>query len=325
VTPAVSVIVPTYNRADRIGTTIEALLGSGVPDLEVVIVDDGSRDATGDVVRAFGGPVHYVRQSNAGPARARNNGFEQSRGRYVLFIDDDDWWHPGSVARLARHLDAHPQLPCVFGDTSMGSTEDGFVSFVETYGADTFRALEGRQLAPDLILFDRWPFFRVLSRRNVMFLGSLLLRRETFRTIGGFDEALRGAADWEFFMRLAVAHDVAFDQGPPIAVYLKHATGMSTDSTHMEADFSKALANILAKCTLPGDVRAHVEFRLREQCFGMAYTAYDRGDTSTARTLLKQMVREGRYGVRELAYYGLSSIPAPAVKLLRSVKHRLSA
>ncbi len=324
-TPTVSVIVPTYNRADRIGSTIEALLASGMSDLEIVIVDDGSTDATGDVVSAFGEPVVYVRQQNAGPARARNNGFSRSHGRYVLFIDDDDWWHHGAVARLSDHLDANPELPCIFGDTSMGSPEDGYVSFVGTYGAESFRSLPGRQVAPDVVVFDRWPFFRVLSRRNVMFLGSLLLRRETFQAVGGFDEDLRGAADWEFFMRLTAAYDVAFDQGSPIAVYLKHATGMSTDSTHMEKDFEKALANVLAKCSLPGDMQAHVEHRLREQRFHMAYGAYDRGDTSTARVLLGQMVRDGRYGVRELTYFGLSSMPAPAVRLLRTIKQRLSA
>ncbi len=324
-TPTVSVIVPTYNRADRIGATIQGLLASGVSDLEIVIVDDGSKDDTGDVVRAFGAPVVYVQQQNAGPARARNNGFAQSHGRYVLFLDDDDWWHHGAVARLAGHLDAHPDLPCVFGDTSMGSPEDGYVSFVDTYGADAFRALRGRQVAQDLVVFERWPFFRVLSRRNVMFLGSLLLRRETFQAMGGFDEALRGAADWEFFMRLTAAHDVAFDRGQPIAVYLKHASGMSTDSTHMEADFGRSLANVLVKCELPEDIRAHVGSQLRDSRFGFAYRAYDKGDLVAARALLSQMVRDGRYGVRELAYLGLSAMPAPAVRLIRTMKQRLSA
>jgi glycosyltransferase involved in cell wall biosynthesis len=323
-TPTVSVIVPTFNRADRIGATIEALLASGVPELEIVIVDDGSKDDTGEVVSAFGEPVQYVRQPNAGPARARNNGFARSRGRYVLFIDDDDWWHPGAVARLAAHLDAHPELPCVFGDTSMGSPEDGYVSFVDTYGANAFRALPATQVAPDVAVFDRWPFFRVLSWHNVMFLGSLLLRRQTFEAVGGFDEALRGAADWEFFMRLAAAHDVAFDQGSPVAVYLKHAAGMSTDSTHMEADFGKALANVLVKCDLPADIRAHVGSQLRESRFGFAYRAYDSGDLAGARALLGEMVREGRYGVRELAYLGLSAMPAPAVRLIRTMKQRLA-
>jgi glycosyltransferase involved in cell wall biosynthesis len=321
--PDVSVIVPTYNRASLIGNTIRGLLDAQVPGLEIVIVDDGSKDDYESVLRSFGESVVYVRQVNAGPARARNYGFTKSRGRYVLFLDDDDGWHPGTVAQLAAVLDAHPDLPCVFGDTSMGSPEDGYVSFVDTYGGPGFHALGGKRLDSRVKVLDRWPFFRALARRNVMFLGSLLLRRATFERVGGFDEALRGAADWEFFMRLAASADVGFRAGDPVAIYLKHATGMSTDSTHMETDFGKALSNVLSKCELPSEIRAYVKTRLRDQLFGFAYVAYDRGDLGSARAQLGAMLRDGHYGLREVAYWGLSSMPAASVRLLRGLRQRL--
>ena len=93
----------------------------------------------------------------------------------------------------------------------------------------------------------------------------------------------------------------------------------------MEADFGRALANVLVKCDLPDEIRAHVGSQLRDSRFGFAYRAYESGDLAAARVLLGQMVRDGRYGVRELAYLGLSTMPASAVRLIRSMKQRLSA
>ena len=322
--PVVSVIVPTYNRAELLGSTIESLLASQVPDLEVVIVDDGSTDDTESVVAAYGGPVKYVRQNNAGPAAARNRGFAASQGCYVAYLDDDDRWHPGAVARLCETLDRHPHLPCVFGDTSMGNPEDGYVSFAETYGGAAFAALPASPLGTHLKLFDRWPFFRALAKRNVMFLGSLLLRRRTVEYLRGFDESLRGAADWEFFLRLAASYDLAFEDDGPVAVYVRHEAGMSLDFAHMEEEFARALLNVLAKSNLPSDQLQFVLHRLRGQLFGLAYRAYDHGDFAAARARFASMVRHGHFGFRELMYWSICAQPSALIRMARSVRHALT-
>ncbi len=90
-----SVIIPTYNRADLIRSTIDSIVNCGEEELEIVVVDDGSTDQTPDVVRPLGSPVRYLRQDNQGLAAARNNGFQASCGKYVAFLDSDDLWLPG--------------------------------------------------------------------------------------------------------------------------------------------------------------------------------------------------------------------------------------
>jgi cellulose synthase/poly-beta-1,6-N-acetylglucosamine synthase-like glycosyltransferase len=85
-----SVVIPAYNRAILIPDTINSILSCGLDDFEIVVVDDGSTDRTPEVVRAMGGPVRYVRQSNGGLASARNAGLAASCGRYVAFLDSDD-------------------------------------------------------------------------------------------------------------------------------------------------------------------------------------------------------------------------------------------
>lgn len=322
--PIVSVVVPTFNRAALLASTIESLLCAEVPDLEIVIVDDGSSDDTRSVVSAFGGPVKYVPQDNAGPAAARNRGFAASQGRYVAFLDDDDTWHRGAIARLCATLDANPRLPCVFGDTSMGNPQDGYVSFARTYGGAAFAALPSSPAGSHLRIFERWPFFRALATRNVMFLGSLLLRRRTVEYLCGFDESLRGAADWEFFLRLAASYDVAFQDDGPVAVYMRHEAGMSLDFAHMEEEFARALLNVLAKSALPPEQREFVLHRLRGQLFGLAYRAYDNGDYVGARTRFASMVRHGHFGLRELMYWAICSQPSAMIRMARSIRHTLA-
>jgi glycosyltransferase involved in cell wall biosynthesis len=321
-THSVSVVIPTYNRSGHLKACVESLLAAGVPDIEVVVADDGSTDDTEEVTRRFGEPVRYVRQQNAGPAAARNRGAAISQGRYLTFLDSDDSWRPGIASRLVAQLDRHPGVSLAFADTSMGNPVDGYASFIGTYGAEWFHALPARTLEPGLRQLERWPFLRRLSRRNVMFLGSLLVRRETFERVGGFDPALRGAADWEFFMRVVVAEPVAFSEGEPLALYEKHAEGMSTDSDHMEKDFALALEAVARKCELPPDMRQHVQGRLREQLFGWAWQAYDRGDVPVARERLRWALRSGG-GFRERAYLMATYLPRGLLSILRGVKSSL--
>jgi glycosyltransferase involved in cell wall biosynthesis len=321
--PGLSVIVPTFNRASFIPGLIASLMSAGVQNLEIVIVDDGSLDDTESVVRAYGPPVMYARQDNAGPAVARNLGFSVSRGAYVTFLDSDDSWRPAAFRAFFAAVSSHAELPCVFGDASMGNPTDGFVSFVRTYGRDAFPAVPAKPIDTQLRLLDRWPFFRTMVRRNVIFLGSLIVRRDVFDTVGGFNPDLRGAADWELFLRLAAAYEMAWWTGEPVCEYLKHPGGMSTDSEHMEHEFSRALASVRNRCELPDGEREFVRHRLREQLFGMAYLAYDRGDLRTARQRLWGMQQQGFAGAREWMYFLLTCMPPSAVNVVRHAKHSL--
>src|SRR5262245_52729040 len=95
--PEVSVVVPTYNSARYLGAAVESVLEQSDRDLEVLVIDDGSRDETPDVMARYGPPVRYLRQENQGVSAARNHGLELASGRYVAFLDADDTWLPGKL------------------------------------------------------------------------------------------------------------------------------------------------------------------------------------------------------------------------------------
>ena len=92
--PQVSVVIPTYNQARFVAATVESALAQTYPNVEIIVVDDGSTDDTQAVLSAYRGTVHCIYQQNKGLAGARNTGFLASRGDYLLFLDSDDLMHP---------------------------------------------------------------------------------------------------------------------------------------------------------------------------------------------------------------------------------------
>lgn len=109
----VSIIIPTYNRAQIVPDAITSVLAQTYPAIEVVVVDDGSTDETAAAVARFGERVRYVRQENQGVERARSCGIRASRGAYLSFLDDDDLLLPEKIARQVAVLEARPEVDLV--------------------------------------------------------------------------------------------------------------------------------------------------------------------------------------------------------------------
>lgn len=112
---SVSVIVPTYNRANYIGEAIDSLMVQDIADcdLEIIVVDDGSKDNTEEVVRSYGERVRYIRQENQGVGVARNRGIEEARGEWVAFLDSDDRWLPFKLSLQFKVLDHFPEIKVI--------------------------------------------------------------------------------------------------------------------------------------------------------------------------------------------------------------------
>src|ERR1700678_803249 len=113
--PTISVIIPTYNRADLIGQALESALAQTHPADEIIVVDDGSTDDTERVVAQYAGQVRYMRQVNAGPSAARNRGIQAASGDFIALLDSDDLWVKDRLERQLAALTLHPGLDFIFG------------------------------------------------------------------------------------------------------------------------------------------------------------------------------------------------------------------
>lgn len=186
--PLVSVIIPTFNRAELLAGAIEsALRQTAAAYCEVIVVNDGGADETPRVVRGFGSDVRYIEQPNAGLAAARNAGIRASRGAFVALLDDDDRWLPEKIAAQLLYITQHRRAALV--TTRSLNVRPG--------GAATPRRL------PDIPLNTPFDALPCLLRTNFIPPSSVLTRRSALDAVGLFRDDLRQAEDLELWSRLA--------------------------------------------------------------------------------------------------------------------------
>ena len=200
----VSVIIPTYNREKLISRAIESVLVQTYPAYEVIVVDDGSTDATKSVLAPFNGKIKYIYQKNAGIAEARNRGIKESSGEYIAFLDSDDYWAPEKLAEQVKVLDANPQVGIVFAPMPIVN-EKGEILGRKPAGA------MGKNLKELLEMWGDLPTSTVMTRR------------ECFDKVGVFDPALPPMEDFDMWLRIARYYDLHEIQGKVLAYYYRHS------------------------------------------------------------------------------------------------------
>jgi glycosyltransferase involved in cell wall biosynthesis len=185
--PRVSIIIPTYNRANFIGEAVASALGQDYPDIEVIVIDDGSTDETKDVLSTFRDQrLVCVHQENAGRSRARNRGVAMAHGEYITFLDSDDYYLPSKVGTQVAFLDANPE----FGMAYMSGfcVEDDRLAINSTYRA----TLTGR-------IYPQIAFFRP----HTITLPNVMVRKEILKKVGPFDEVMQRFEDTDLWRRMS--------------------------------------------------------------------------------------------------------------------------
>jgi glycosyltransferase involved in cell wall biosynthesis len=218
-TELISVIVPTFQRAALVCGALRTAFAQTYPRFEVVVVDDGSTDGTGEKIRAeFGDRVRYHWQPNQGVASARNRAVTLSAGALLAFLDSDDAWMPEKLERQARYLVAHPTLDMVLTDLWMQDRLDPHPVLVRR-----------REAIPKdgNALLEVWP-------SPYMIPSTVMVRRAAFVKVGGFDETLRVAEDVDFFLRFAHALEIGVVD-EPLACYSQEADSLSVAFSTMDA------------------------------------------------------------------------------------------
>lgn len=266
--PKVSVVIPTYNRADRVGKTIDSVLTQTFTDLEVIVVDDGSSDDTGPVLaKTFGNRIRYFAQANQGASVARNRGIEESRGEWIAFLDSDDLWEKDKLEWQFKALErSDPQCGGCYTDVR-------FFNHVET--RTMFQMAEESYRHEGTTGVNR-EVLRLLVRPGgagmVVCLSSFLVRADTARRTRGFDPKLLYSQDSEFMFRVAMLTAfcyvnrplVWFDRSP---AEIRHV-GVSSQWNSTEfflKDSQLRLEGLLSiKKTLPRPVLKVVRQQLRD-------------------------------------------------------------
>lgn len=208
-TPLVSIVIPAFNAAAFLSETLESALSQTYPNIEIIVVDDGSTDNTRDIVaRCATSAVQYLHQSNAGVSAARNAGFRHSHGEFVCFMDADDWFYPENIAAKVSAMQHHASAALVHAAVEV---TDGALQPT----GHVMRGKSGKVLS-DLLQY---------APPAIPCPSNALIRRSALEQVGLFDTQLSTSADYEMWLRLASAFDVI--ALPEVLVkYRVHAAGM---------------------------------------------------------------------------------------------------
>jgi glycosyltransferase involved in cell wall biosynthesis len=212
----VSVIIPNYNQAQYVSSSITSVLKQTYPNYEIIVVDDGSTDNSRKVLSKFDRKIRYIWQENKGLAGARNTGIQAAKGKYVGLLDADDEWLPTYLEEMVSFADQNPEAGVFYCQAQA----------MDSDGKDLPQIFGGPVLPPEQI-------YQTILRANFIIPTTILMRRQVITQAGLFDQSLRSCEDWDLWLRLLPTHEI-IGKKDVLVKYRIHGTSLSTDPTGMQ-------------------------------------------------------------------------------------------
>ncbi|WP_305046452.1 glycosyltransferase family 2 protein [Geoalkalibacter sp.] len=264
VVPLISVIVPAFNAENYIELTISSILcQKNAPAYEIVVVNDGSQDLTGEILKNYGNKIKYIAQENQGVSVARNNAISNSLGEWIAFCDADDIWDPDKLYEQSKLFSEKYDLihsRCKIID------EDGC-------------PIDAR-LSP---LVEDNNFLKLIEG-NFLWTSSVVARKSALLKAGGFPVGQTHAEDYCLWLKIAsLGNGIGYIEKPLVA-YREHAGGASRNTRKIRIGEAQALEGLLTflPSDSPPNILNHIRERLFECYFGFGWHQFHEGDMSNA-------------------------------------------
>ncbi len=231
--PLISIIIPTYNVSGFIDKTLESIFNQDFTDYEIIVVDDGSTDATQSVLESFKNRISYCYQENRGPAAARNVGIKMAKGKYIAFQDGDDLWPKSKLKLQMELMESYTDVGLLSGD--MQRFSEGHVkvsSMFKKYGFDR------NFFGDNFYVIDAYK--KIYVQGNYIPTGTVILRRNCLEKVGCFDEGLRHSEDLDLWLRIAMQYRLAYSN----EIWLlrrDHEINLTGDTEKMNLSLIKVL------------------------------------------------------------------------------------
>jgi glycosyltransferase involved in cell wall biosynthesis len=299
----VSVIIPAYNAGAFVAECLESVLQQTYRSFEIVVVNDGSSDATESVLETYRDRIIYVAQENRGAAAARNAGIRLASGEFVAFLDADDYWLPEFLERQVPLLEERSTAALVCSDVYL--LVDGQIA--QTLSVT---AAERNPLRKPV---GYWRFYTI----------SVVARRQAIIDVGGFDESVGISEDLDLWIRLAMAgHEFAHNP-IPLAAYRRHTSNVTRYLGRRLDSYVQLGEKLLRTYPLSADDRRELAAYLRQRRKGYRTAAVDKlleGDLLAARRYFVKAVRWNPQDPRNVIGLALAAV---APRLARAVALKL--
>ncbi|MGB3266081.1 MAG: glycosyltransferase [Microcoleus sp.] len=235
--PRVSVIIPAYNCERYIARAVESAINQTYKDWEIIVVDDGSTDSTSQVLDVYRDIIQYVYQENQGAAIARNRACEIAKGEFLAFLDADDFFLPEKLAK---------QIACFEADPSLGMVQNGWLMVDET-GKDIYASVPWEE-SPNL---DLEAFVLFKSVRP----SAMMLRREWWERLGGFDPRFPPTEDLDFALRLTLKGCKCAWLKEVLTCYRQHDKNLMSGGQKVMKSMEIVMEQFFARPDLPDRIR----------------------------------------------------------------------
>ena len=207
--PLVSVIIPTYNGSRFIKESIQSVLDQTYPNIEIIVVDDGSTDNTPAIVKSIADPrIIHIRQANSGVSMARNHGIDISHGDYIAFLDHDDLWLPHKLEKQMPFFKQNPMLALIYSDTFI-INENNFIIGKYSHKIKFFRGM----------------IFKELFLSCFITILTVVIKKSAFFEVGPF-LPFKICEDYDLFLKCAAKYPIDYID-EPLAKYRVHESNYS--------------------------------------------------------------------------------------------------
>jgi glycosyltransferase involved in cell wall biosynthesis len=334
--PLVSVVIPAYNAGRTVERAVASALGQTYGSIEVIVVNDGSRDDTEEKVARYADRIVYVSQKNGGVSKARNTGIEMARGDYIALLDADDVWRERKIEIQMRGFRESPEVGLVFSDFS--ATRSGRARkesyfreafpFFKEYGYDLERIFPHRACWNEngrAVAYYWGNIFKFLFLGNFILPSSVLMRKESLRPVGLFDESYSVAEETEFFLRFSRKYAMGFVDFPLLDYSLPSQDNLSGKGNLVRLIQGALRAQTEILENAPGDVEGDAHW-FRRGVGGtyarLAYYYLTEGASGEARRSALAGLRACRRHPRNYLLLLAGLLPRPALRALASLKGR---
>jgi glycosyltransferase involved in cell wall biosynthesis len=304
--PRFSVVIPAYNAAATIAGTLGSVFAQSETDFELIVVDDGSADETPDLIRGFTGDrrLRLIEQENQGTAGARNTGIEAAQGRYVSFLDNDDFYMPRYLERIGAALDSAPEAGFAYAD--------GWLVDEPSRRVHRLTALQILG-APEPPPQTANGFLLSLVER-VFIRSATTMRRSVLDEVGGFDSEVSGVDDFDLWARILQAGHGAVQAPGMLLVYRDRPDSLSKDAGRMADAVATVTGRIAEGPRVSPEVRAAA---LERKAYAERMSAAISGSSRARAALLRVRLPLGR------AYRALTAprrfLGAPPAELVEAL------
>lgn len=308
--PAVSVVIPLYNKGPYIARALNSVLAQTFQDFEVIVVDDGSTDEGAEIVRGFDDPrIRLIQQENRGVSAARNRGIEAARAELVAFLDADDEWLPGFLETIMRLRRLYPEAG-LYG-----------TAYEENVLGSIIQRIHDKQKGDRLISY----FSTFIKYEYSPFCSSsFAASKDVLIQVGGYPTGIKFNEDGTLFGKIALKFPVAYS--PKIcSTYYKFTKNSSFElvNDYLEEPFSQYISTISKEKLLVRDDREELlEYCQYCKLANLSRNIYS-GYGSRTRSELAS-VKSPRYGLKKYKILFMSYVPLPIMNIIRAYSKILS-